>query len=168
MTSWHAFTLGRLVCTASRQKPALHKAALPCWHVYPIALCSLASMRRATVAVPHSWLARSSLQSPAPSRRASLWALHLTCATDRPTGHGSAAPHPRHHGTPGVLCYANTLLCLCQDKSVGLRCLTSSPDGRVFAGFHSGHLKCYSGLGRLVWKKVSLLSPLLSTSSIQA
>ena len=26
---------------------------------------------------------------------------------------------------------------------MGLRCLTSSSDGRVFAGFHSGHLKCY-------------------------
>ena len=40
------------------------------------------------------------------------------------------------------------------EKSVGLRCLTPSPDGHVYAGFHSGHLKCYTGLGRLVWKKV--------------
>ncbi len=39
---------------------------------------------------------------------------------------------------------------------MGLRCLTSSSDGHVFAGFHSGHLKCYTGLGRLVWKKVRL------------
>lgn len=40
---------------------------------------------------------------------------------------------------------------------MGLRCLTSSTDGHVFAGFHSGHLKCYSGLGRLVWKKACRL-----------
>ena len=40
------------------------------------------------------------------------------------------------------------------EKSVGLRCLTPSPDGHVYAGFHSGHLKCYTALGRLVWKKV--------------
>ena len=45
---------------------------------------------------------------------------------------------------------------------MGLRCLTSSSDGRVFAGFHSGHLKCYTGLGRLVWKKVAALPPLWS------
>ena len=49
-----------------------------------------------------------------------------------------------------------TVPVLLQDKSVGLRCLTSSSDGHVFAGFHSGHIKCYTGLGRLVWKKVCL------------
>ena len=45
------------------------------------------------------------------------------------------------------------------ERSVGLRCLAASPDGYVFAGFHSGHLKCYTALGRLVWKKVPARVP---------
>ena len=53
-----------------------------------------------------------------------------------------------------------------QDKSVGLRCLTSSSDGHVFAGFHSGHLKCYTALGRLVWKKVSQSCHLFGASPV--
>ncbi len=42
------------------------------------------------------------------------------------------------------------------ESSVGLRTLVSGPDGRVYAGFASGHLKCISALGRLLWKKVHL------------
>lgn len=45
------------------------------------------------------------------------------------------------------------------ERSVGLRCLAASSDGYVFAGFHSGHLKCYTALGRLVWKKVPAQVP---------
>ncbi len=45
------------------------------------------------------------------------------------------------------------------ERSVGLRCLAASPDGHVFAGFHSGHLKCYTALGRLGWKKVPAQVP---------
>lgn len=40
---------------------------------------------------------------------------------------------------------------------MGLRALVSTPDGRVLAGFASGHLKCFTSLGRLLWKKVGLL-----------
>ena len=41
--------------------------------------------------------------------------------------------------------------------SFGLRALAAAPDGRVFAGFASGHLKCYSALGRFLFKKVRAL-----------
>ncbi|CAL5226967.1 g9852 [Coccomyxa viridis] len=94
-------------------------------------------------------------------------------------GTADAAPtpliHEAHGGTPGPSKSSKHLLnveppdyddladvsvrsgwteqSMTQDKSVGLRCLTSSSDGHVFAGFHSGHLKCYTALGRLVWKK---------------
>lgn len=44
-----------------------------------------------------------------------------------------------------------------QERSAGLRCLAATPDGRVLAGFQSGHLKCYTGLGRLLWRKVNLI-----------
>lgn len=40
--------------------------------------------------------------------------------------------------------------------SVGLRCMAAAPDGRVFVGFQSGHLKCFTPLGRFLFKKVLL------------
>ncbi|CAL8463974.1 g3509 [Coccomyxa elongata] len=39
------------------------------------------------------------------------------------------------------------------ENSVHLRTLVSGPDGRVYLGFASGHLKCFSALGRLIFKK---------------
>ncbi|BDA49078.1 probable type I inositol polyphosphate 5-phosphatase 12 [Coccomyxa sp. Obi] len=39
------------------------------------------------------------------------------------------------------------------ENSVHLRALVSGPDGRVYLGFASGHLKCFSALGRFIFKK---------------
>ena len=39
------------------------------------------------------------------------------------------------------------------ENSVHLRTIVSGPDGRTYLGFASGHLKCFSALGRLIFKK---------------
>jgi hypothetical protein len=59
----------------------------------------------------------------------------------------SDRPHERAHERHDRAAAAAT--------SVGLRALVGTPDSRVLAGFASGHLKCFSSLGRLLWKKVT-------------
>jgi hypothetical protein len=63
-------------------------------------------------------------------------------------------PHARaleKGGSSGSISAADATL------SVGLRCMAAAPDGRVFVGFHSGHLKCFTPLGRFLFKKVAPL-----------
>lgn len=44
------------------------------------------------------------------------------------------------------------------ENSVHLRTLVSGPDGRVYLGFASGYLKCFSALGRLIFKKAGSIA----------
>lgn len=53
------------------------------------------------------------------------------------------------------------------ENSVHLRTIVSGPDGRVYLGFASGHLKCFSALGRLIFKKAGSIGAQIAVAQCQ-